>query len=73
MTGWDAKPAPTLDTFDWRKFQQEYRDFIDLAKLAQLIPVVGAPIGAVVNFKLTDRVGEAAMNAYRMRWFAGEP
>lgn len=73
MAGWDAKPAPTLDTFDWRKFQQEYRDFIDLAKLAQLIPVVGAPIGAVVNFKLTDRVGEAAMNAYRMRWFADEP
>jgi hypothetical protein len=71
MEGWDAKPEATLEGFDWRRFQQEYRDHIDLAKLAQLLPVVGAPIGAVVNFRLTDRVGETAMNAYRMRWFAG--
>lgn len=72
LDGWPGEASANLDTMDWRKFQQEYRDHIDLAKLAQLIPVVGAPIGAVVNFKLTDKVGEAAMNAYRMRWFAGE-
>lgn len=70
MEDWDARPAPTLEGFDWRRFQQEYRDHIDLAKLAQLLPVVGAPIGAVVNYRLTDKVGETAMNAYRMRWFA---
>ncbi len=69
---WPGGVTSTLATMDWRKFQQEYRDHIDLAKLAQLLPIVGAPIGAVVNFKLTDKVGEAAMNAYRMRWFAGE-
>lgn len=56
--------------YDWRVFQQEYRDYIDLAKLAQLIPVVGAPIGAVVNWRLVDRLGETAMMACRMRWFA---
>jgi hypothetical protein len=55
--------------YDWRRFQQEYRDHIDLAKLAQLIPVVGAPIGAVVNWRLVDRLGETAMMACRMRWF----
>lgn len=56
--------------FDWRSFQQEYRDYIDLAKLAQLIPVIGAPVGAVVNYRLLRRLGHTAMNAYRLRWFA---
>ena len=36
--------------------------------MAQLIPVVGAPIGAVVNWRLVDRLGETAMMACRMRW-----
>ncbi len=59
-----------LTTYDWRTFQIEYRDHIDLAKLAQLIPVVGAPIGAVVNWRLTDRLGETAIMACRLRWLA---
>jgi hypothetical protein len=59
-----------LTEYDWRRFQIEYRDHIDLAKLAQLIPVVGAPIGAVVNWRLVDRLGETAIMACRMRWLA---
>ena len=66
---WDARVhPPDFEHFDWRAFQQEYRDYIDLAKMAQLIPVVGAPIGAVVNWKLLERLGEVAMSGYRMRW-----
>ena len=61
--------AETVADYDWRRFQQEYRDYIDLAKMAQLIPVIGAPIGAVVNWRLVDRLGETAMMACRMRWF----
>ena len=57
-----------ITEYDWRRFQIEYRDYIDLAKLAQLIPVVGAPIGAVVNWRLVDRLGETAIMACRMRW-----
>ena len=60
----------TTAQYDWRRFQIEYRDYIDLAKLAQLIPVVGAPIGAVVNWRLVERLGETTMMACRMRWFA---
>ncbi len=60
------QPA-SLDEFDWRKFQLEYRDYIDLAKLAQLIPVIGAPVGAVVNYRLVDHLGRTGMNAWRMR------
>ena len=53
--------------FDWRTFQLDYRDYIDLAKLAQLIPIIGAGVGAVANYRLTEHLGEYAMNAYRLR------
>lgn len=56
-----------LNSFDWRTFQLEYRDYIDLAKLLQLIPGVGAIAGAYVNHRFTNRLGKTAMNAYRMR------
>lgn len=62
-------PAPELSSFDWRKFQQEYRDYIDLAKFFQLVPGIGAVAGAYVNHRLTDHLGSTAMNAYRMRYF----
>lgn len=69
---WDqeSKLLPDdINQFDWRNFQQEYRDYIDLAKMAQLIPLAGAPIGAVVNYRLLQKLGHTARNAYRMRWF----
>ena len=53
---------------DWRKLQQEYRDYIDLAKMLQLVPVIGAPVGAYANYQLMNRLGEITMNCYRMRW-----
>ncbi|MEO7211918.1 EcsC family protein [Mucilaginibacter sp.] len=59
-------PADT-DQFDWRTFQLEYRDYIDLAKMAQLIPVIGAAVGAIANYQLIAQLGETAMNCYRMR------
>lgn len=67
---WDtyAEHLPDhVDHFDWRTFQLEYRDYIDLAKMAQLIPVIGAAVGAIVNYRLTQQLGATAMNAYRMR------
>lgn len=57
-----------INDFDWRTFQQEYRDYIDIAKMAQLIPIIGAPVGVVVNYQLIKKLGTTAMNAYRMRW-----
>ncbi|MBC6368259.1 EcsC family protein [Algoriphagus sp. AK58] len=53
--------------FDWKTFQLEYRDYIDLAKLAQLVPIIGAPVGAIANYKLTKHLGRYAMNCYRLR------
>ena len=70
MPQWREQLKPTsMDDFDWRNFQQQYRDYIDLAKLAQLVPVIGAPVGAVVNYRLLRKLGDTAINAYRMRWF----
>lgn len=74
ITGWKEKsnalPAD-INQFDWRCFQQEYRDYIDLAKMAQLIPAIGAPVGVLVNNNLVKKLGRTAMNAYRMRLIPG--
>ncbi len=70
---WDLKKEKLpndIHQFDWRGFQQEYRDYIDLAKMAQLIPGIGAVVGLVVNYKLIKKLGHTAMNAYRMRLFS---
>lgn len=70
MQNWDEKLIvlpESADQFDWQTFQQEYRDYIDLAKLAQLLPVVGAAVGAVANYQLIKKLGKTAMMAYRMR------
>jgi len=72
MINWQeqSKQLPAdINQFDWRTLQQEYRDYIDLAKMAQLIPIIGAPVGIVVNYRLIKKLGRTAMNAYRMRWF----
>jgi len=63
-----SKIPDDIHEFDWRLFQQEYRDYIDLAKMAQMLPVVGAVVGLVVNYRLLNQLGNTAMNAYRMRW-----
>ena len=73
IVDWDEKrkllPADSKE-FDWRSFQQEYRDHIDLAKMAQLVPGIGAVVGLVVNYRFIKKLGVTAMNAYRMRLFA---
>lgn len=72
LADWEnyRQTLPTdVNAFDWRTFQQEYRDYIDLAKLAQLLPVIGAAVGAVANYRLLEQLGETAMNCYRLRYF----
>ncbi|MEF7659517.1 ecs operon protein EcsC [Bacillus sp. ZJS3] len=61
---WDTEEENHMD---WEKFQTEYRDYIDLAKMLQLVPIIGAPVGAYANYQLLQRLGEVTMNCYRMR------
>jgi len=70
LQNWEQQEhlLPTnINEFDWQSFQQDYRDYIDIAKLAQLIPFIGAAVGLVANYKLLQKLGNTAMNAYRMR------
>jgi uncharacterized protein (DUF697 family) len=65
--GYAGSLPDDIAEFDWRTFQQEYRDYIDLAKMAQLLPVIGAAVGAIANYQLIAQLGDTAMNCYRMR------
>lgn len=70
MENWSeySKDLPEeMDVDEWRDFQQEYRDYLDIAKLLQMLPGIGAVVGGYTNSKLLNRLGETAMNAYRMR------
>lgn len=52
---------------DWKSLQLEYRDTIDFVKMLQLVPGIGAVVGAWANGKFLAQLGETAMNAYRLR------
>lgn len=70
ISDWDdySESLPLNEyNFDWRIFQEEYRDYIDIAKMLQLVPGIGAPVGAYANYKLMGKLGYTAMNAYRLR------
>ncbi|MBE6058366.1 EcsC family protein, partial [Clostridium sp.] len=66
-----SKELPTdINDFNWREFQQEYRDYIDFSKMFQIIPGIGAPIGAYANYKLMNKLAYVAINCFRMRYFS---
>lgn len=66
IENWEEKKGKLMD-MDWRQFQQEYRDYIDLAKMLQLMPGIGAVVGAYANRNLMNHLGITAMNCYRLR------
>jgi len=72
IENWDEQKEKLAD-MDWRVFQQEYRDHIDLIKMFQLIPGFGAIVGAYANYNLMDQLAETAKNAYRLRILEGQP
>ncbi|GLI08986.1 ABC transporter-associated protein EcsC [Paenibacillus tyrfis] len=67
-----VKTLPPEDSYaqhiDWRQLQQEYRDTIDFRKMLQLVPGIGAVVGAWANYGLLEELGQAGMNCYRQRW-----
>jgi hypothetical protein len=68
IDNWEEYKKKAVD-LDWKVFQQEYRDYIDLVKLFQLVPGIGAAVGAYANYGLLEELGEAALYAYRRRHF----
>jgi hypothetical protein len=72
MENWEIKQKDLpedINQFAWRSFQQEYRDYLDIAKMAQMIPIIGVPVAVIVNNRLVKKLGNSAMQAYRMRLF----
>jgi uncharacterized protein (DUF697 family) len=71
---WDdrIRILPTAETFagqvDWQQLQQEYRDTIDFRKMLQLVPGIGAVVGAWANYGLLEELGQVGMNCFRLRW-----
>ena len=59
IEGWEERKVSLLD-LDWKEFQQEYRDHIDFVKMLQLMPGIGAVVGAFANYNLLDQLGETA-------------
>ncbi|KEZ47392.1 ecsC [Metabacillus indicus] len=66
IENWEERKE-TVKEIDWQTFQQEYRDHIDLVKLLQVMPGIGAVVGGVANYHLVRHLGETAMNCYRLR------
>lgn len=73
VENWEAYAAKLppyeeyLQHIDWDQFQREYRDSIDFRKMLQMLPLVGAVVGAWANYGLLDTLGETAINGFRMR------
>lgn len=64
LAHWDSQSDITVD---WETFQIEYRDYIDFAKMLQLLPVIGSVAGGTANYKLMSQLCKTVMNCYRMR------
>ncbi|GIN62862.1 ABC transporter-associated protein EcsC [Robertmurraya siralis] len=72
VENWEERIKEIID-MDWQQFQQEYRDYIDFVKMLQLLPGIGAVVGAYANYNLMEHLGEVAKNAYRIRILANAP
>lgn len=72
IENWEERKKEIID-MDWQEFQQEYRDYIDFVKMLQLVPGIGAVVGAYANYNLLDQLGEVAKNAYRIRILGSSP
>ncbi|WP_338451339.1 EcsC family protein [Niallia oryzisoli] len=72
IEAWEERKAELIE-LDWQEFQQEYRDHIDFVKMLQLVPGIGAVVGAFANYNLLDQLGETAQNCYRLRLLKKTP
>lgn len=72
IENWEERKKEIID-MDWQEFQQEYRDYIDFVKMLQLVPGIGAVVGAYANYNLMEHLGEVARNAYRLRILKTSP
>jgi uncharacterized protein (DUF697 family) len=63
-----ASKTHSWKTFDWEEFYMEYKQSIELAKLFQMIPGLGAIVGAWANYSFLEDLGETAILCYELRY-----
>jgi uncharacterized protein (DUF697 family) len=56
-----------IENINWQELQQDYRDHIDLIKMLQMVPGLGAIVGAYANYHFLEDLGEVAQNCFRWR------
>lgn len=56
------------ESIAWRDFYMDYKQYIEFRKLLQILPGIGAVIGAWANHSLMDDLGKTAQNAFRLRY-----
>jgi uncharacterized protein (DUF697 family) len=54
--------------FNWEEFYMEYKQSIELVKLFQMIPGLGAIVGAWANYSFLEDLGETAILCYELRY-----
>ena len=69
---WEKTALETRQTIAesiaWRDFYMDYKQYIEFRKLLQILPGIGAVIGAWANHSLMDDLGKTAQNAFRLRY-----
>lgn len=64
-----TKETTCENYMDWREFYTEYKESIEFQKMLQILPGIGAVVGAWANYNLVQELGDTARNAYRLRYF----
>ena len=62
----------SINQMNWQELQQDYRDHIDLIKMLQMVPGLGAIVGAYANYHFLEDLGKVAQNCFRWRLLMDE-
>ena len=72
VKSWDEtspkKRQTVAQSISWHDFYLDYKEHIEFRKMLQILPGIGAVIGAWANHSLLDELGETAQSAYRLRY-----
>lgn len=69
---WETQSFTTRQTvaesISWRDFYMDYKQYIEFRKLLQILPGIGAVVGAWANHSLMEDLGTTAKRAYQLRY-----
>jgi len=72
IINWQPTNRETTDfenSINWQELYREYKEKVEFKKTLQIVPGLGALVGAWSNYSLIEELGETAQNCYRLRFF----